>query len=172
MTEAEKLVAQFKEERQARGFYTVAIYLIDRAYGGPEEGGWYYDCGTPYLEPEAAAYFKAFDNLADANDYATRLNTEVLPDWNEGRAERSRVVGMDPLQRRNCEELLGRLQQAMDSCVLLPLRQMVERAMQRLQKSCPVAGHLSEEYRTWVESHFNGRKTPKWEHLQNQAIGL
>ena len=92
MTEAEKLVAQFKEERQARGFYTVAIYLIDRAFGGHEEGGWYYDCGTPYLEPEAAAYFKAFDNLADANDYATRLNTEVLPAWNEGRAEVSSVL--------------------------------------------------------------------------------
>jgi hypothetical protein len=23
----------------------VNIYLIDRAYGGPEEGGWYYECG-------------------------------------------------------------------------------------------------------------------------------
>ncbi len=23
----------------------VNVYLIDRAYGGPEEGGWYYDCG-------------------------------------------------------------------------------------------------------------------------------
>lgn len=26
-------------------FWTVAIYLCDRAYGGPEEGGWWYDCG-------------------------------------------------------------------------------------------------------------------------------
>ena len=23
----------------------VNVYLIDRAYGGPEEGGWWYDCG-------------------------------------------------------------------------------------------------------------------------------
>ena len=23
----------------------VALYEIDRAYGGPEEGGWWYDCG-------------------------------------------------------------------------------------------------------------------------------
>lgn len=29
------------------GVYSVAPYLCDRAYGGPEEGGWYYDCGTP-----------------------------------------------------------------------------------------------------------------------------
>lgn len=25
--------------------YGVAVYEIDRAYGGPEEGGWYYDTG-------------------------------------------------------------------------------------------------------------------------------
>ncbi len=23
------------------------LYLIDQSYGGPEEGGWYYDVGTP-----------------------------------------------------------------------------------------------------------------------------
>lgn len=27
-------------------FYTVAIYLCDRAFGGREEGGWWYDTGT------------------------------------------------------------------------------------------------------------------------------
>lgn len=26
-------------------FWTVAIYLVDRSYGGPEEGGWWYDAG-------------------------------------------------------------------------------------------------------------------------------
>ena len=26
------------------GFY-VNVYLVDRAFGGPEEGGWWYDCG-------------------------------------------------------------------------------------------------------------------------------
>lgn len=35
------------EERAAPAapFWTVAIYLVDRAYGGPEEGGWWYTCG-------------------------------------------------------------------------------------------------------------------------------
>lgn len=28
-------------------FYTVAIFMVDRAYGGPEEGGWYFDTGAP-----------------------------------------------------------------------------------------------------------------------------
>lgn len=92
MTEAEQLVAQFKEERQALGFYTVAIYLIDRAYGGPEEGGWYYDCGTPYLEPEAALHMRAFDRLEKAIDYAEYLNVGVLPAWNEDRPEISSVL--------------------------------------------------------------------------------
>ena len=27
--------------------YTVAIFFVDRAYGGPEEGGWWYDFGEP-----------------------------------------------------------------------------------------------------------------------------
>jgi hypothetical protein len=26
----------------------VNVYLIDRAYGGPEEGGWYYECGQAH----------------------------------------------------------------------------------------------------------------------------
>jgi len=25
--------------------YVIAVYEINRAYGGPEEGGWYYDTG-------------------------------------------------------------------------------------------------------------------------------
>jgi hypothetical protein len=33
------------EEKPAFPFWTVAIYLVDQAYGGPEEGGWYYQCG-------------------------------------------------------------------------------------------------------------------------------
>lgn len=27
--------------------FSVAWYLVDRAFGGHEEGGWYYDCGYP-----------------------------------------------------------------------------------------------------------------------------
>ena len=26
--------------------YVVALYEVDRRYGGPEEGGWWYDCGA------------------------------------------------------------------------------------------------------------------------------
>lgn len=42
------------EDEGAAGFVTasgerpvfVNVHEIDRAYGGPEEGGWWYDCGT------------------------------------------------------------------------------------------------------------------------------
>lgn len=40
----------------------VNVYELDRHYGGPEEGGWWYDSGEPILsapfsnEKEAAAY--------------------------------------------------------------------------------------------------------------------
>ena len=27
--------------------YTVAVFEVDRAYGGPEEGGWWFDYGQP-----------------------------------------------------------------------------------------------------------------------------
>lgn len=30
----------------------VNVYLVDRRYGGPEEGGWYYDVGTAVSSEE------------------------------------------------------------------------------------------------------------------------
>ena len=51
---------------------SVAVYLIDRAYGGPEEGGWYYDRGRP-----AQAFASATRTFADARlaeDYAAELS--------------------------------------------------------------------------------------------------
>lgn len=32
------------------GLWFVAVFLVDREYGGPEEGGWYYEAGVPVLE--------------------------------------------------------------------------------------------------------------------------
>lgn len=50
-------------------YVTVAVYEMTRAYGGPEEGGWYYDQGTllrgtqrsflPEDEPQMEVYFQA-----------------------------------------------------------------------------------------------------------------
>jgi hypothetical protein len=79
------------KETQA-GFYTVAVYIKDRHYGGPEEGGWYYEAGVPCMEPVFAKYLKAFDYLSDAVDYAATLNDTAMREWNEGRADISSVL--------------------------------------------------------------------------------
>lgn len=49
--------------------FTVAFYEIDRAYGGPEEGGWWFDTGSfvrivRVFRSEEAAY--AFARRANA----------------------------------------------------------------------------------------------------------
>lgn len=45
-----------KEHEEAREtlpapFWTVAIYLVDKSYGGPEEGGWWYTLGERQDQP-------------------------------------------------------------------------------------------------------------------------
>lgn len=45
------------------GTYYVNVYEIDRGYGGPEEGGWWYDSGTPVAAVP-------FDTLREAEDFA------------------------------------------------------------------------------------------------------
>ena len=32
-----------------QGVMYANAYITDRVYGGPEEGGWYYDCGEPVM---------------------------------------------------------------------------------------------------------------------------
>lgn len=39
------------EDQPEPCLYWVGVYLMDRAYGGPEEGGWYYDCGELVKDP-------------------------------------------------------------------------------------------------------------------------
>lgn len=53
---------QSPKVQYAAGFTFVNVYEVDRIYGGPEEGGWYYDAGTvvisrqvPETEAEAVA---------------------------------------------------------------------------------------------------------------------
>ena len=46
--------------------YYVNVYEIDRGYGGPEEGGWWYDIGNPVLSVP-------FDLLKEAKEYQETL---------------------------------------------------------------------------------------------------
>jgi len=48
--------------------YIVGIYELDRAYGGAEEGGWYYTTGN------LVRVCRIFRNAESAYDYVNRIN--------------------------------------------------------------------------------------------------
>lgn len=60
--------------------YRVNKYLLDRAYGGPEEGGWYYDTGEFIEEVGRAETFEAADELREALRSETSLENSRRQD--------------------------------------------------------------------------------------------
>lgn len=66
--------------------HSVAVYLTQRLYGGPEEGGWYYEAGELCTQPELAAFGTTFSTGHE--DRAVRIAAEVQThldrDWNTG----------------------------------------------------------------------------------------
>lgn len=58
--------------------HTVSVYLVDKAYGGPEEGGWWYEYGIPQDYSEFVQLRETFVNLEEAERY--RVNLQVLLD--------------------------------------------------------------------------------------------
>lgn len=69
----------------ARTFF-VSVFLVDRAYGGPEEGGWYYDCG------QLVRTCRMFKNERAADAYRQRLDDRLQRTLNKGRREVSSVL--------------------------------------------------------------------------------
>jgi hypothetical protein len=59
--------------------YAVNFYKIDKAFGGNEEGGWYYTYGEPILHP----LNRVFENWGEATSYRTEC-LKVLDEMNEG----------------------------------------------------------------------------------------
>lgn len=59
--------------------YVIGLYLVDRKYGGPEEGGWWYDAG------ELQTTLKAFPTSEKAHAYADRYNALLKRFVNRGR---------------------------------------------------------------------------------------
>ena len=66
--------------------FTVAVYLIDKSYGGPEEGGWYYTTG------ELVRPVRTFVSEECAMDYCWRLNQRLEATLNRGRRSISSVL--------------------------------------------------------------------------------
>jgi hypothetical protein len=88
----------------------VSFFLIDRAWGGAEEGGWWYDFGDPCSEPELVGMVRSFTGCdhkkvwRDAIAYRDLLST-VEDTWNEGRYELSSVCCSGVYQARCTEGL-------------------------------------------------------------------
>jgi len=51
-----------------RDFWSVAVYELYRYYGGPEEGGWWYDCG------QLMRTVKVFKVEEKAHEFCRRYN--------------------------------------------------------------------------------------------------
>ena len=69
--------------------YIVSVYLMDRCYGGPEEGGWYYTVG------ELARTVRLFRSEEKAYEYSRRLNDKLesrIFGPNQGRRDMSSVL--------------------------------------------------------------------------------
>jgi hypothetical protein len=68
--------------------YFVNAYETDLAYGGPEEGGWWYDYGVPTGET-----WGPFENIDDAWAEYNRLHDTLVVERNEGRPRKTSVLG-------------------------------------------------------------------------------
>ena len=69
--------------------YYVTLYMTDRAFGGHEEGGWWYDCGYPVVD----SLNRCFNSEDEA--YAYRDSEEVqsiLAQLNDGRPDINSVI--------------------------------------------------------------------------------
>lgn len=91
------------DEIETVAFYTVAIFMVDRAYGGPEEGGWWFDHGEPIdhipdgINPhDLITVFDSRDDVEAARKEALAwrdtLQTQLDTYPNQGRREISSVL--------------------------------------------------------------------------------
>lgn len=56
--------------------FTVSIQELEQQYGGPEEGGWWYDSGTP--APEFQQLTRTFKSARKAWRYRDRLQDHAV----------------------------------------------------------------------------------------------
>jgi hypothetical protein len=66
--------------------YCVAVYLAELAYGGPEEGDWWYNCG------ELVRLIRVFGSEEQAYKFAARMDCKLAKTLNKGRRSKSSVL--------------------------------------------------------------------------------
>lgn len=64
-------------------FYAIAIVREWMCYGGPEEGGWWYDAGEPVTEGDAPTFTRIFTDMDEAFAYCRNLNETVVDNMNK-----------------------------------------------------------------------------------------
>lgn len=88
----------------------LALYLVDRCYGGREEGGWWYDAGTLVTDPaiyaEAGGLPQCHGNLRDAIRACGKLNARCESGINAGRRPIESVLSEGEYQWRLFEDTL------------------------------------------------------------------
>lgn len=55
-------------------YWSIGVYETGRSYGGPEEGGWWYDTGSR-IDPHKQ---RVFEDLAEARKYMAELREEYV----------------------------------------------------------------------------------------------
>ena len=69
--------------------YYVNVYEVYRAYGGPEEGGWWYDAGEP-------VFTKVFTDEQEARSFSNEVYENMPEHSGEYRMGYSDIDGCDP----------------------------------------------------------------------------
>lgn len=70
--------------------YYVNLYEIDRAYGGPEEGGWWYSCGI-FVRSHSFVFTDRIE-ARDRMELLNRRTDEIANDPRGARANLSSVI--------------------------------------------------------------------------------
>jgi hypothetical protein len=78
--------------------FIVAVYLEDRHYGGPEEGGWWYNAG------DLVRVIRVFKSECRASLYACRLNRMLDATLNKGRPSTGSMLSQGRYVVDVCED--------------------------------------------------------------------
>ena len=96
LDELREVITQFLQDNAPEPVDTkwyVTIYVTDRAYGGPEEGGWWYNFGVPSDDPNHLKLQRTFGQGSDAENYMHGLDETVgQMNKDEGRRRPSSVL--------------------------------------------------------------------------------
>ena len=87
----------------------VAVFLVDPSWGGPQDGGWWFDAGELVTDPDIyarlGAYPAAFPTEDAAREQAERM-ARGLDALNEGRPPKHSVFGQGVYEVHALEALV------------------------------------------------------------------